>query len=342
MDGLQQKIDIILNEEKRAYQSNGRRGGHLGSFNVDIGDGWFDAYPKAGSYPKLLVIPANLDGIQSPQASLLLKLYSSINSEEKKSFQDILTGYLSKDSPYFDVAYLIFFVLHRTGATIKAITEARAKLKGDSSHGFSNLLAMLAKIIVYEHSYIDGKLYQEIKKSMEGESEHNFRLFEKINSAELELLKRDLSDVNPEINKDREKVMSLWGEKFGSEEIPSLITEIEEYFSGGDFSKTKFATCVDRVRVLLVESMRTIAVEISTKKSDKKINAKTSEHAVFDYLRSEKHLNDDEWQLVKSLYGLTSDKGSHTAVALKEYARIAKNMVYEILLLTLSKNEKTK
>lgn len=248
-----------------------------------------------------------------------------------------MLSYLSKDAPFFDVAYLTFFFLHRIGATVEAIRQARLNLKGDSDHGLSNMLAILAKIVVYEHPYISGDSYRQIKEAMQGETEHNFRLFEKINSAELELLKRDLADVNPEINKDREKVVSLWQEKFGSGETPSVINEIEEYFSGGDFAQTKFATCIGRVRVLLVEALRSIAIGISQKESDKKINKKTDEHGVFDYLRSKKFLSDYEWQLIKALHGLASDKGAHEISALKEYARITKNMVYEILLVILRK-----
>ena len=45
----------------------------------------------------------------------------------------------------------------------------------------------------------------------------------------------------------------------------------------------------------------------------------------------------DEWNLVKALYGLTSDQGAHQMVAPREYARIAKNMTYEIALLALTK-----
>lgn len=337
MEELQQKIDIILNEEKRAYAANGRKGGHLGSFNIDIGDGWTDTYPTVGAYPKLLAIPANLDAIQSPQATVLLKLYSSIKSDEKEQFKSILLSYLSKDASFFDVAYLIFFVLHRIGATVESIGQARSHLKGDSYHGFSNMLAILAKIVVHEHSYISSDLYRKIKEVMQGETEHNFRLFEKINSAELELLKKDLADVNPEINKDREKVVGLWQEKFGSGEIPSVINEIEEYFSGGDFTQTKFATCIGRVRVLLVEALRGIASGISQKEGDKKIGDKTDEHSIFDYLRAKKFLSDNEWQLIRALHGLASDKGAHEISALKEYARVTKNMVYEILLVILRK-----
>ncbi len=103
MQELQQKIDIILNEERRAYAANGRRGGHLGSFNISVGDGYTDAYPKAGNYPKLLIIPASLNSISSPQAEIMLKLYSSLKSDEKEQFKGILLSYLSKDGQFFDV-----------------------------------------------------------------------------------------------------------------------------------------------------------------------------------------------------------------------------------------------
>ncbi|XOB46632.1 MAG: hypothetical protein ACKKMV_00395 [Candidatus Nealsonbacteria bacterium] len=335
MDDLRQRINIILNEEKRAYKANGRIGGGLGSFNIKIGDGW----TTVGEIPKLISDSASLDAIQSPNATTLLKFYSTLNSKSKEQFKTILLSYLSKDSQYFDVAYLIFFVLHRVGETVKSIEQARRNLKGDADHGFSNMLAMLAKIVSHEHSYISRSLYQQIKETMQGETESSFRLFEKINSAELELLKKELADVNPEINKDREKVINLWEEKFGSKEIPSVIDEIEENFSGGDFTPTKFATCIDRVRVLLVDVLRNIAIGISQRKDDKKIDHKTDEHTVFDYLRSKKFLNDNEWQLVRALHGIASDKGAHTIVALKEYARIAKNMVYEIMLIVLSRHD---
>lgn len=326
MDDLHQKIDIVLNEEKRAYSLRSR----LGSFNVGIPGGW----RKEGEVPNLLVIPANLEAIQSPNATILLKLYSSLKTDDKENFKSIVLSYMSKDSQYAQQAYLIFFVLYRVGETIRAIEQARLNLKGNL--GFNNMLAMLSQIITYEHSFIGKELFQQIKRVMHGEDD-TFELFEKINSAELELLKKDLVDVNPEINKDREKVINLWQEKFGSGEIPSVINEVEEYFSGGDFTQTKFATCIDRVRILLVEALRGIAVGISLKNGDKKIDGKTDEHGVFDYLRSKKFLSDNEWQLIRALHGIASDKGAHKIIALKEYARITKNMVYEILLVVLSK-----
>ena len=52
MQNLKQKINTVLNEEKRAYNLKGRRGGWLGTFNIGIqgpGSSWTN-----GTIPKVL------------------------------------------------------------------------------------------------------------------------------------------------------------------------------------------------------------------------------------------------------------------------------------------------
>lgn len=122
----------------------------------------------------------------------------------------------------------------------------------------------------------------------------------------------------------------------------SLIEEVESCFTEGDFSPTKYATCIGRVRVLLAESFKMMANSLSERRRDRRISVSTNEHAAFDYLRSIKFLNDYEWNVLRSLYDLASDQGSHKAMAFREYARIAKNMTYEIILLALTRDENFK
>ena len=88
----------------------------------------------------------------------------------------------------------------------------------------------------------------------------------------------------------------------------------------------------------MVEVTRTIAQEISRNAKDGKINSTTGEHAVFDYLRSSKFIDTDEWNMLRSLYGLSSDSGTHALSSKREYARLVKNMAYEVVLLLLSKS----
>ena len=330
MVDLKQKIDVILNEEKRAYQLRGRRGGWLGTFNIGVqgsGSSWTD-----GIVPSVLKFHSDPNFIKSTNADVLLRLYAALNSKDKDEAKVYLFNQLSRDSTYFDVAYLVFFVLCKIGGTVEAVKNSRIKLKGDLDHGFSNMLAMLSQIISHDYASFDTETYLQIEAAMEGEAEYNFKLFEKINAAKLEILKSELRDINPEINYDRQKVINLWSQFFDSPEVPAVIEEIEQYFVEGEFTESKFATCIGRVRVLLGDVTRKIAISM---KEDTKITERSKEHQVFDYLRSAKFISDDIWSLTRTLHSMTSDEGAHASIAPREYARLTKNMAYELILMLL-------
>jgi hypothetical protein len=90
------------------------------------------------------------------------------------------------------VSYFIFFALHRMGQTIAALQAARLHLAGDKVYGYSNLLGTLSAIISHEHFQIPRDLYAQISETLAGDSEHDFRLAEKINSARLQHLDAEL------------------------------------------------------------------------------------------------------------------------------------------------------
>ncbi|MCK5061197.1 hypothetical protein KAR28_01445 [Candidatus Parcubacteria bacterium] len=191
-EDIQYKINIILNEEKRAYQANGRRGGGLGSFNIKINDGW----RREGEIPKILNKSIDSEAIISSQSELLLKIYSASNGEKRKEFKKYLLNNLDKDSNYSDVAYLIMYILHRLGNTVIALKSANKVLKGDAVHGYSNLLAMLAKIVFYEYLLIKKEDYCLMKEILETDGEYNFGLLEKINLAEMKIIENELNNAD--------------------------------------------------------------------------------------------------------------------------------------------------
>ena len=58
---------------------------------------------------------------------------------------------------------------------------------------------------------------------------------------------------------------------------------------------------------------------------------------MFQYLKSAKIIDDAEWNVLRSLHSKASDDGSHALTATAHDARLVKNMVYEFLLLLLSR-----
>jgi len=334
MEALAKKIDIILKEEKRAYKAHGRHTGGLGSFNITIQSRGWDS---KGEVPNIVNDQSDPDSIKSRNANILFRLYTTLNPEDKKNLKEYLLKNLSRDSEYFDVAYLVIFVLSKIGATVETLKTARVNLKGDSKHGFSNMLAMLSQIISYDYACFDEDTYIQIESAMQGENEHNFNLLEKVNIAKLKILEQQLKDVNPEINYDRDKILNLWTQVFKSPEIPDVINEIEDYFVKGEFTKSRFATCIDRVRVLLIDVLRNVASSISAEKGNNERISKFKDYDVIKYLSEEDFMDGILKGLILAFYGFVSGTGSHVSVAPREYARLTKNMAYELILLLLTK-----
>lgn len=336
---IYEKIKTILDEEKRAYTANGRIRGGLGSFNHRLPNEW----KIEGQIPQILDSVSNSDSISSPNAATLIKLYSSLTSVGEKSiFKEALFLALNKGANYADVGYFILFVLYKIGELIPAIGIAKANLAGDSNNAFDNLLAMTALIVKHQYSYISEDEYKRMEALLKGTDGYDLWLEDRITVAKTKIIERELNDINPAINIDRDKLISSWEARFGNGPLTSTIEEIERSFSEGEFTQTKYASCIGRVRVLISSSMQKIASEISLVKNDSKVTEHTSEQAVFDYLRSIKFISDDEWQITKGLYGLTSDQGSHKLESLREYARIAKNISFELILLAIDRFQKTK
>jgi|GEM_PF-3132751 len=328
-------MDLVLAEEKRAYAAKGRRSGGLGSMNIGTQSEPNLGWTQQGQVKKILFDESDPNVIGSPNATLLIRLYSTLDKETKSTFVTYLLGNLHKQGNYTEIAYFIFFTLYRIGEIESALQAARRNLSGDTQYGYSNVLCTLSMVVSREYLEIDTRTYEAIKLILTGDTEHDFNLKEKINLALLKHLEVELSDVNPEVNADRDKIVELWGKKFSSPEVPSTIKEIEDYFHEGDFSPTKFATCIGRIRVLLVEVSKKIGAGLSQDGAG--LKSSPDDAAVFQYLRDKKFISDAEWNILRSLYALASDDGAHSIISNREYARLVKNMSYELLLLFLSK-----
>ena len=188
------EVELILNEEKRHYAACGRIRGGLGSLNVGLQSEPNFGWTTEGSVPSLLWDKGQGKPIDSPNVARLMKLHGVLDDAGKDDLERYLLSHLHKGSPYADVAYFIFVALHRMGRTVDALQGARSRLAGDKVYGYSNLLGTLSAIVSHEHFEIDPALYPDILEALAGDTEHNFRLKEKINLARLQHL--DSSDGN--------------------------------------------------------------------------------------------------------------------------------------------------
>jgi hypothetical protein len=184
----------ILTEEKRNYAARGRPSGALGSLNVGLQSEPNHGWTTAGEIPSLLWEKGKAPPVTSPNLERLLRIGNALGESDKGNLERYLLAQLSKESPFAEVAYFAFLALHRMGRTIDALETARTFLAGDKLYAYSNLLGTLSAVVSREHSETDVNLYPLILDALDGDTEPDFRLREKINLARLAFLDRS----NPE------------------------------------------------------------------------------------------------------------------------------------------------
>lgn len=333
MAPLIDKINIILNDEQTAYAANGRRRGGLGTFNIGIGGaGWRD-----GSVPQFIEDTSSLEAIHSKNAIILLKLYATLSNSEKIEFHKTLISYLSKQSLYHDVAYLIFFVLHRTGNTIEAIQNAQKYLKGDPNYGFSNMLGVLSRIVQYEYGFISQNLLEEIKKILSNEDEHNFQLLQRINSAQLAHISTQLEANSGEINEDKQALKQEFTKYNFPPDLSDTLDKIDEKINTAR-DNFDYKGCMDLIRSFTERFYRIIALNLD---KECKLDEKDSK-AVARFLKEKSVISDDQGEILIALRHFLSNFGSHRLKSRPEDARLSRNMVIEFSLYILRRYEDIK
>jgi hypothetical protein len=137
--------------------------------------------------PDLLWDEAKTKSVDSENMQRLITMHSLLDRDLKIELEQYLLSHLDRRSPNAVIAYFIFLALHRFGRTQDALRAARSNLSGDKVYGYSNVLGVLSAIVSREHSKITSEIYSEITSILDGDSEPNFRLREKIGMARLRL-----------------------------------------------------------------------------------------------------------------------------------------------------------
>lgn len=326
-ESLRQKIETIYRSEQTAYRSNGRQTGGLGTFTVSM-----------QVQVELLSDEPNQDVLHSRSAEAMLKLYSSLSPELRSKMLDILMSTLSAQSPFENQAYLTYFVLFRCGEIVEPIRKVTAELEGDGidHYGYGNTMAMLANLITFEYDALSPSELSGLKTVI-AESQHpyDYGCDDKIAEAEMRNLEIELGDVNPEINSDRDKVVTFWEETFRSRKIPDQIDLIEELFQEGSFDEQRLAACLDRVRVFLIDALKELSIPLATERGLPNLPTNPEDSAVMNWYTENNVLGTNQKKLIRAIHGLTSREGSHSASSRREYARIAKNVAIECVIMVI-------
>lgn len=323
---LREKINLILRDEERQYQSRQSRGmpmaGILGSFNVG-------SWVPSG----LLASVSTPNFVASPNLDRLLKLHAMLNGGEQSQFAASLTAHIVI-AP--SVAYLPFLTLHRLGRTVEAIGLCRPMVKHRPQTGWGNVLAALSAVVATEYGSCSVEWCEKVRAAIGPDMNSSPILAARLDAVLLQHLDAELMDANPEIYADRDRVLSIWEKNFGDKKMSNLVHEIDQYFRDGERSETAFASCVGRIRVLLETVCRAVA-DRCAENGKRPISPSADEHALFQHLEGIGLITKPEWNILRSLYTQASIVGSHALDAQIEDARLVKNMAYEMSLLLLTR-----
>jgi len=336
-DNLHTKIDLVFRREILDYERNGRIRGGLGSFNVGTNMEWIRASGRREN--PLAEVPVH-DAISSQNASILLRLYASLDTNGKAEFTRYVTNLLIDKGKHADLTYLAYFVLFKVGDRVNPLLSALSNYGKDSTlnkeYGRGNLLAILNHVLKLEYDYFT---IEEVAKIERGilwiDSSEGGATKELLIEVQMKSLELELDEVNPEINSDRDKVITFWQDVFGTNEVQALIDQVEDLFSEGAFDDVRLAECLSRVRVLLIDAMKRLSTQFTNINGLPVLADAARDADVITWFGQNGILRDEEKKLVRAVYNLCSVQGSHAASSKREYARIAKNVTYESILMLI-------
>lgn len=342
---ISRDIEVILHAELVQFRDVGRHAGGLGSLVTRYGGeprlGPGTEWRRRGDTTARWIVPdAPCGTMSSSHIDTLRTLYAALDTDtERGVFREILLGHLRVASPFKEITYFIVWGSHAVGDISTALLLARAAFADTEPFILDDVVRLLDTLVRFEsHSFDRAKLDAIDTFAAAVPGDHT-TLQARLADARLEALRRDLDEVNPAINQDRERAVRLWAEEFETDTLGAMVRRIEEMFRGGGMDATAYATCMDRIRALLIEVCRQIAGRVAaTHGKDEQLRGRQDREVVEYLARTDiAFLTKQEQGLLRALYSLTSEYGAHRLIAEREHARLTKNIAYEVFLLLMEK-----
>ena len=215
---VEKQIAHLLEEEKRAYKANGRLVGGLGTIgHLAAGPGG-----PVGAIPKLIAPQSMPNAVHSSTADTILRIHGALEPPEQAGLRSCLFSYLDSDGPYSTVAYMVVFVLHRLGHTKEALKRARAGLARAPQHAYSNALGVVSLVLSLEYDTVVDETLDGIEEAIQGDTEHDMHIRERIGSIRADRLQRKYASPPPE--PQRRHIAASQALSIGAPAIPRSST----------------------------------------------------------------------------------------------------------------------
>ncbi|MDR0443938.1 MAG: hypothetical protein LBH44_11070 [Treponema sp.] len=152
-----------------------------------------------------------------------------------------------------------------------------------------------------------------------------------------EEIKESILGVNIEINRDKEKIITIFSNNGFDQKYEQLLKEIDEYINTNSTIVT--SGMISNMRSFMQDLVTDLARKIAANNNEQipKNEGMQDIGNCRYYLRSKLELSDNDHQLINKYIEVLHSEGGHSFTANVEYFRLAKNIGIEIGLFLLSK-----
>ena len=281
--------------------------------------------------------------IANEKLLLLRRLYGQCAPELRTQFVSFLLGNLKPGNAYF--------ICHAVLA-IGNLSNLKQDLLCSIIEIAEGLWASLAhKLQMESHwfSEADLNLLEEVHRAaherfsivpLKSESPINWHLLRVKRQVErvryLRLAKELSEGQNPEINTDKQELVSrLEALGFRKEIVEALAEFDKQFYSAG--KPLDFKGCMDLLRTIYEEIIEDSAKTIATKRGKATPQYEKPFQPWCQYLVDETTITKEEGELAQKLYNYLSNAATHTLGSEPEQARVTKNFVIELGLLIVGR-----
>jgi len=152
-----------------------------------------------------------------------------------------------------------------------------------------------------------------------------------------EEIKESILNVNIEINRDKEKLITIFSNNGFDQKYKKLLNEIDEYINTNSAIVT--SGMIGNMRSFMEDLVTDLARKIAANNNEQIPENKDMGHMgnIRNYLRSKLELSNNDNQLINKYIEILHSEGGHSFMANIEYFRLAKNIGIEIGLFLLSR-----
>jgi hypothetical protein len=301
-------------------------------------------------------------------AITLINLYEGLsNIELKNTFVDYLSKSFVEDNEsvfayennfssdvqsFSSTTALIFFVLLALGFKDKLIDVIKTRQKKITEFSDTNitLMSLLLDLSELNDRFLDLDIipmllhfiHCQIPRYSPYDDELKNKLLLSLTNIGYEKVKGNILNTNIEINKDKEKLISIFSSYGFDNKYAVLLQEIDEYINTNStiVSSGMIGNMRSFMEDLIIDLARKISANLNEQIPERENSGPMGNNR--NYLKMKLELSDNDNNLINKYIDILHSEGGHSFTSNIEYFRLAKNIGIEISLFLLSKADNLK